>query len=51
MPDNCALCGTPFMAGDEPVPVVVAITGQGVATGDAHPWCAKAVANPVPAAS
>lgn len=48
MPDKCSLCGTEFMAGDEPVNVVLAITGQGVATGDAHPWCAKALERPVP---
>lgn len=43
----CALCNTEILDGDNVATVVVAMTGQGVATGPAHSWCADALQHPV----
>lgn len=48
---ECSLCHGPFLPGDEQVNVVLAITGTGVATGEAHRWCADALKSPTPVAS
>lgn len=46
---ECALCGEEILGGDLTKTVVTAITDAGVASGEAHNWCADSVAAAVEA--